>query len=178
MQAQRAVPYHHRHNMYDKVPAAQAGEPVRPLFGVGSGLLGLLSHVPGVGKFFSRASKLQLVWRLLMDPRIPYSLKAVPLAVTLFALSPLNILGLFPGVGQIGVILMGATLFVHLSPSEVVDQHRAAMGDTMLGSDALEGFKRLDLAESLLWYSPAPRTSCYDAHANVTIGRFGSFPRA
>ena len=73
----------------------------------------------------------KLVWRLMMDPRIPVWLKAIPLATLLYLLFPIDVLpDPLLGLGQlddIAVILLGVKLFIELCPQEIVRQHLRQM---------------------------------------------------
>jgi uncharacterized membrane protein YkvA (DUF1232 family) len=75
----------------------------------------------------------QLVWRLLQDTRVPTVLKvAIPLAVAVYFLSPLDLIPDFiPVLGQLddlGVILLGMTVLINLAPRDVVNEHRVGLG--------------------------------------------------
>lgn len=74
---------------------------------------------------------LRLTWRLLRDRRVPLWAKLVPLGALLYVLLPYDILpDVLPGLGQVDdAILLWAAyrFFVWLCPSEVVDEHRAAL---------------------------------------------------
>lgn len=73
----------------------------------------------------------KLVWRLMLDPRIPTWLKAIPPATLLYLLFPIDILpDPILGLGQlddIAVILLGVKLFIELCPQEIVRQHLRQM---------------------------------------------------
>jgi uncharacterized membrane protein YkvA (DUF1232 family) len=84
----------------------------------------------------------QLVWRLLQDDRVSTVLKvAIPLAVAIYFISPLDLIPDFiPVLGQlddIGVILLGMTLLINMAPRDVVNEHRLALGlDPMPGRNS------------------------------------------
>lgn len=79
---------------------------------------------------FFRTGRLAL--RLVRDPRVPLYAKAVPALALLYALSPLDFVpDLIPIVGQLddlAVLLAGLELFIKLCPDDVVDEHRAGLG--------------------------------------------------
>ncbi len=80
----------------------------------------------------------RLAWRLLNDPRVPTWLKVVvPLVIALYFVSPVDIVPDFiVGAGELddlGVLLLGMSLFVRLAPQYVVDEHRRAMGLPVAG---------------------------------------------
>ena len=75
----------------------------------------------------------RLVWRLMRDPRVPGWVKfGVPFLVMVYVLSPIDLIpDFFVGPGQLddlGVVLLGMTLMVRLSPQHVVEEHRRALG--------------------------------------------------
>lgn len=75
----------------------------------------------------------QLAWRLMQDDRVPTFLKvAIPLVVAAYFLFPVDLIPDFiPGLGQLddlGVILLGISLFINLAPRDVVIEHRVGMG--------------------------------------------------
>jgi uncharacterized membrane protein YkvA (DUF1232 family) len=91
------------------------------------------SAASGLPSFRSILENAQLAWRLLQDDRVSTVLKvAIPLAVAIYFISPLDLLPDFiPVLGQlddIGVILLGMTLLINLAPRDVVNEHRLAMG--------------------------------------------------
>ena len=81
----------------------------------------------------------RLVWRLINDPRVPGWIKfGVPLLVAVYVLSPIDVIPDFlVGPGQLddlGVVLLGMTLMVRLSPQHVVEEHKRALGYDIDGS--------------------------------------------
>ena len=81
----------------------------------------------------------RLVWRLMNDPRVPGWIKfGVPLLVVVYVLSPIDVIPDFlVGPGQLddlGVVLLGMTLMVRLSPQHVVEEHKRALGYDVDGS--------------------------------------------
>jgi len=77
------------------------------------------------GFFKGIADHVKLVWRLLGDARISPVLKLIPFGSLVYFLLPLDI----PGpVDDLAVVWVGTYLFIELCPSEVVDEHRAAIG--------------------------------------------------
>jgi uncharacterized membrane protein YkvA (DUF1232 family) len=73
----------------------------------------------------------RLVWRLLRDPDVPASLKAIPPASLLYLLFPFDFLpDLALGLGQlddIAIILLGVKLFIELCPQDIVRRHLREM---------------------------------------------------
>ena len=73
----------------------------------------------------------RLTWRLLQDNRVSPWLKAIPFAVLLYVLSPID---LAPdpilGLGQLddlAIALLGIKLFIDLCPEEIIRQHLMEM---------------------------------------------------
>lgn len=74
----------------------------------------------------------RLVWRLFWDRRVPWWTKMIPPLALAYVLFPVDILpDLAFGLGQlddIAILLIGAKLFVELSPPDVVREHLRALG--------------------------------------------------
>ena len=66
----------------------------------------------------------RLLWRLMQDARVNPLLKLLPMISFLYLLFPFDFLG---PVDDALVIWLGSTLFIELSPPEVVQEHRAAL---------------------------------------------------
>jgi uncharacterized membrane protein YkvA (DUF1232 family) len=74
---------------------------------------------------------LQLMVRLLKDPRVSPFPKAVFLGTGLFAVSPLNIPEWVPVVGtldDIGLAIFAITFFLRRIPADLMDEHRTSLG--------------------------------------------------
>lgn len=73
----------------------------------------------------------RLVWHLLRSPEVPIYLKLVPLAAVVYALIPTDLVPDFlPVLGQLDdvtALLVGAKVFVELSPQDVVARHLESM---------------------------------------------------
>ncbi len=87
----------------------------------------------GRPSFQAMLENVQVVWRLLQDDRVSTLLKVgIPLAVAIYFVSPLDVIPDFiPILGQLddlGVILLGMTIFINLAPREVVNEHRTQLG--------------------------------------------------
>lgn len=71
---------------------------------------------------------LRLAWRLLGDRRVPPAVKLVPLAFLLYVVWPLDLVSdAIPLLGQLddlGILLLGLRLFLHLAPRDVVVAQR------------------------------------------------------
>jgi uncharacterized membrane protein YkvA (DUF1232 family) len=70
----------------------------------------------------------RLVWLLLQDSRIPLWIKSIVPLSFLYLISPLDFIpDVILGLGQLddlGVILLGMTLFVKLCPQNVVENYQ------------------------------------------------------
>jgi uncharacterized membrane protein YkvA (DUF1232 family) len=75
--------------------------------------------------------ELRLARRLLTDSRVPLPLKALPILIGLYLLSPLDLIpGFLPIVGQLddfGLLMIGLSTFIRLAPKEVVSTYRAQL---------------------------------------------------
>ncbi len=79
---------------------------------------------PDSGFFVELGVQARLLMRLLSDRRVSPLLKILPIISFLYLLFPFDVLGPFDDAI---VIWLGATLFIELSPQEVVEEHRAAL---------------------------------------------------
>ncbi len=74
----------------------------------------------------------RLAWRLWWDRRVPAGAKLVPVLAVIYLLSPVDFVpDWLLGLGQLddlGALVLGVRLFVHLAPPEIVAQHLEAMG--------------------------------------------------
>ncbi len=94
----------------------------------------LNSSSPGL--FAELWEQARLVYKLLLDPQVPFYLKALPFAAIAYLIFPFDFLpDVIPGLGQIddlGVLLLGAKVFIELAPKDVVaqyiDRFRAGQG--------------------------------------------------
>lgn len=73
----------------------------------------------------------RLVWHLLRSPEVPIYLKLVPLAAVIYALIPTDLVPDFlPVLGQLDdltALLVGAKVFIELSPQDAVARHMQSM---------------------------------------------------
>lgn len=74
----------------------------------------------------------RLAWRLFWDRRVPFWTKLIPPLALAYVVLPIDILpDLALGLGQlddVAVLLIGAKLFIELSPPDVVREHLRALG--------------------------------------------------
>ena len=72
--------------------------------------------------------QLRLVWLLMQDGRVPLWMKSVVPLSLLYLVSPIDFIpDVILGLGQLddlGIILLGMTLFVKLCPPNVVEYYR------------------------------------------------------
>jgi uncharacterized membrane protein YkvA (DUF1232 family) len=75
--------------------------------------------------------QVQLVWLLLKDPEVPIYLKLLPLAAVAYVIFPFDIApDMIPLLGQlddITAMLLGAKIFIEMSPQDVVARHLDAL---------------------------------------------------
>ncbi|MEW5987812.1 MAG: DUF1232 domain-containing protein [Chloroflexota bacterium] len=73
----------------------------------------------------------RLVWLLLRDPEIPFYLKIVPLLALIYIIVPIDLspdwLPLLGQLDDLTALLVGAKVFIELSPPEVVARHLATL---------------------------------------------------
>lgn len=76
-------------------------------------------------------SRLRLVGRLFMDPRVPIYLKLVPVASVVYALMPIDVIpDVIPVLGQLddlGVVVLAVEAFIMMAPQDIVREHTAAI---------------------------------------------------
>ena len=91
------------------------------------------SQTPNPGMVAQVVRSFKLVWRLLLDPRVPLLPKSIIPLVLLYVISPIDLIpDLIPIAGQlddIGVIFLGMRMFIEFCPPEVVLEHRRALGE-------------------------------------------------
>ncbi|MBI4675001.1 MAG: DUF1232 domain-containing protein [Chloroflexi bacterium] len=76
---------------------------------------------------------MQLVWRLMLDERVPALTKLIVPLVALYIISPIDLIpeGLLLFVGaidDIALLFFGTKFFIALCPPDVVEEHRRALG--------------------------------------------------
>lgn len=75
---------------------------------------------------------LQLVWYLMLDPRVPFLPKLIVPAILLYVLSPLDLIpDVLLVVGQLddlALIFFGTKWFIQLCPPDVVMEYRHRLG--------------------------------------------------
>lgn len=79
---------------------------------------------PDAGFLVELGVQARLLWRLLKDARVNPLFKLLPLASLVYLISPVDVFG---PIDDALVLWLGGTLFIELSPPEVVDEHRAAL---------------------------------------------------
>jgi uncharacterized membrane protein YkvA (DUF1232 family) len=90
-----------------------------------------MNQNPSPGSLVQVTRTLQLVWRLLLDPRVPILPKLIIPAVIVYVVSPIDLIpDPIPVLGQLddlGVVFFGIRFFIELCPSDVVMEHRRAI---------------------------------------------------
>ena len=69
------------------------------------------------------AREARLVGRLILDRRVPWYLKLLPIGAAIYAISPVDLLPLNP-LDDAALVSLAFYLFVELCPPEVVAEHR------------------------------------------------------
>src|SRR3954452_6895228 len=97
-----------------------------------------------MGSINELLSRGRLVWRLMNDARVPPWIKiGIPLVVLVYFIAPIDLIPDFIlGLGQLddfGVLLLGMSLIIRLSPQYVVDEHRRALGYDSEGTAGTPG---------------------------------------
>ncbi len=79
------------------------------------------------GFFKDLIHQARLVWYLLRDPDVPFYLKAIPALSLVYLILPTDLMpDIVPALGQlddITIMLLGAKMFIDLSPNEIVDYY-------------------------------------------------------
>src|SRR5687768_6820816 len=80
-----------------------------------------------LGFFRQLLDQIRLSWALFTDSRVPFLLKAIPLAAAAYIISPIDVLpDVIPILGQlddIGILMAAMSLFNNLAPAEIVTYH-------------------------------------------------------
>ena len=80
-----------------------------------------------LGFFGEMWQQAKLVVQLVLDPKVPFYLKALPFAALAYLIFPFDFIpDVIPGLGQlddITILLLGAKVFIELAPQDVVAQY-------------------------------------------------------
>ncbi len=91
------------------------------------------NQTPNPGMVTQVVHSFQLVWRLLLDPRVPLLPKMIIPLVVLYVVSPIDLIpDLIPIAGQlddIGILFLGMRFFIEVCPPDVAMEHRRALGE-------------------------------------------------
>jgi uncharacterized membrane protein YkvA (DUF1232 family) len=84
---------------------------------------------PGfLGELWQQA---RLIYRLFLDPEVPFYIKLLPVAAAAYLLFPFDFLpDVIPGFGQlddITILIVGAKMFIELAPQHVVERYLREM---------------------------------------------------
>lgn len=107
------------------------------------------TRVPDAGVLIEIWRTAQLVWRLMLDPRVPILPKFIVPLVVLYVLSPLDLIpDVLLVVGQlddIALLFFGTKFFINLCPPDVVMEHRRALagGKATADEDVVDGSYRV-----------------------------------
>lgn len=81
------------------------------------------------GFFINLLRQIQLIFRLIMDPRINFFAKLLPIGSLIYFFLPDPI----PVVDDVILMAIGTYIFFELCPEDVVEEHRAALWGTSGG---------------------------------------------
>ncbi len=91
-------------------------------------MAGQSNSSPNAGTLAEVVRTFQLVYRLMLDPRVPALYKLIIPVVLAYVISPIDLIpDMIPIAGQlddIGVIFFGIRFFIQLCPPDVVLEHR------------------------------------------------------
>ena len=91
----------------------------------------LLPNILSPGYWRRTWQELQLVWRLLRDPRVPAYQKVLPGLVLVYLLSPFDFIpGFLPIIGQmddLALLLLALKLFTRIAPEEIALEYKQAL---------------------------------------------------
>jgi uncharacterized membrane protein YkvA (DUF1232 family) len=80
------------------------------------------------GLFVELGLQARLLMRLMTDSRVNPMLKILPMGFLIYLVSPFD----FPGpIDDAFIVWLGSTLFIELSPEDVVQEHRAALSSSV-----------------------------------------------
>ena len=81
--------------------------------------------------FKAVVNQVWLTWKLLLDKRVPFWMKALLAIPFIYVLSPIDLIPDFIlGLGQLddlGIVLLGMRLFESIVPEYIVQEHRAVI---------------------------------------------------
>jgi uncharacterized membrane protein YkvA (DUF1232 family) len=81
-----------------------------------------IPEIPGSQGFFHQlALRIKLFFRMMKDPRSSIFLKASPLFIILYLISPIDLVPFMP-LDDAAVISLAFYLFIELSPKDVIDE--------------------------------------------------------
>ncbi len=96
-----------------------------------------------VGALTQLIRTLRLVWRLVIDARVPIFPKLILLVAIVYVISPVDLVpDVILGLGQLddlAIFFMGIGVFIELCPRAIVDEHRRA-----IAAEAGEPARRAD----------------------------------
>lgn len=81
----------------------------------------------GPGFFGQLIEQVRLSWALLLDSRVPWVLKLIPLGAVAYVISPIDVIpDIIPILGQlddIGIIMTALRVFNSVAPADIVAEH-------------------------------------------------------
>jgi uncharacterized membrane protein YkvA (DUF1232 family) len=91
--------------------------------------MGEKNEVPsrGPGFFGQLIEQFRLSWALLLDSRVPWVLKLIPLGAVVYVISPIDLIpDIIPVLGQLddlGILMTALRVFNSIAPADIVDEH-------------------------------------------------------
>ena len=113
-------------------------------------------QVKDIGFWRELWQQAQLVYRLVRDPEVPIYLKLLPAATFAYLIFPFDFVpDIIPALGQLddlGVLLVGAKMFIDLTPPHLVARHLEALQnqDQVIIDGKAEDVSDKELDESIV----------------------------
>ena len=121
-------------------------------------------RVKDIGFWRELWQQAQLVYYLIRDPEVPFYLKFLPAATFAYLIFPFDFVpDILPAIGQLddlGVILVGAKMFIELTPPHIVARHLEALQnqDRVIIDGQAEDVSDKELDESIIIDSEATKS--------------------
>jgi hypothetical protein len=102
----------------------------------------------GGGVFNELSMRVKLILRLMVDPRVNFLLKLLPIGSLIYFIIPDLILG---PIDDAAIIWLGTFLFVELCPPEVVQEHMDELRQVLPGEWHDPDEKEDDIIDAEFW---------------------------
>jgi uncharacterized membrane protein YkvA (DUF1232 family) len=81
-------------------------------------------------------NELRLIWRLMLDARVPFWKKLIPITAVIYVISPLDLIpDILIGIGQLddlGILLGSLRLFKSSIPEYILKEHREILAGNVI----------------------------------------------